>query len=100
MPLDNFLEHVTHLRTGTLNDSLGALDIRRETALDELAHDKRLEELERHLFGQATLMKLQLRPDDDDRTTGVVNALAEEVLTEAPLLAPEHVGKALELVIG
>ena len=41
-------------------------------------------------------MELQLGPDDDDRATGVVDALAEKVLTESPLLAFERVGQGLE----
>jgi hypothetical protein len=34
-----------------------------EALLDELAHDERLEQLERHLLGQAALVQLQLRAD-------------------------------------
>src|SRR5207342_1634928 len=37
-----------------------------------------------------------LGTDDDDRTARVVNALAEQVLTEPALLALEHVGQRLE----
>jgi hypothetical protein len=32
-------------------------------------------------------MQLELGTDDDDRTAGVVDALAEQILTEAALLA-------------
>ena len=50
-------------------------------------HHERLEELEGHLLGQAALVQQQLRADDDDRTAGVVDALAEQVLAEpAPCL--------------
>jgi hypothetical protein len=58
--------------------------------------DERLEQLERHLLGQAALVQLQLRTDHDDRTAGIVDALAEQVLTEAALLALEHVGQRLQ----
>ena len=44
-------------------------------------------------------MQLQLRADDDDRAARVVDALAEQVLAEPALLALEHVGQALELVV-
>src|SRR5438094_776003 len=37
--------------------------------------------------------------DDDDRAARVVNALAEQVLAEPALLAAEHVGERLQLVI-
>jgi hypothetical protein len=70
-----------------------------EALLHELAHDERLEQLERHLLRQAALVQLQLRADDDDRAAGVVDALAEQVLAEAALLALEHVGQRLQLVV-
>jgi hypothetical protein len=38
----------------------------------------------------------ELRADDDDRAAGVVDALAEEVLAEAALLALEHVAERLQ----
>ncbi len=41
-------------------------------------------------------MQLQVRPGDNDRAARVVDALAEEVLAEAPLLALQHVREALE----
>ncbi len=41
-------------------------------------------------------MQLQLRTGHDDRAAGVVDALAEQVLAEAALLALEHVGERLQ----
>ena len=58
--------------------------------------DERLEQLERHLLGQAALVQLELRADHDDRAARVVDALAEQVLAEAALLALEHVGQRLQ----
>ena len=49
--------------------------------------DEGLEQLKRHLFGQAALMEPEIRADDDDRTAGIVHALAQKVLAEAALLA-------------
>src|SRR6266851_2203115 len=65
----------------------------------ELVIDEGLEELERHLLGQAALVKLQLRADNDDGAAGVVHALAEEVLAEAPLLALQSVAEGLERAV-
>jgi hypothetical protein len=42
-------------------------------------------------LGQAALVQLELRADHDDRTAGVVDALAQQVLAEPALLALEHV---------
>ena len=80
-------------------DALGAPDVVGEVALDQLAHHERLEQLQRHALGQAALVQLQLRADHDDRAARVVDALAEQVLAEAALLALEHVGEALQLVV-
>ncbi len=41
-------------------------------------------------------MQLEPRTDDDDRTAGVIDALAEQVAAETPLLAFEHVAERLE----
>src|SRR5438067_1878404 len=75
---------------------LRRLDVLDDLPLDEPAHDERLEELERHQLRQAALVQAQVRAGDDDRAAGVVDALAEQILAEAALLALEHVGERLE----
>ena len=97
--LDDLFEDVPHLGADALHDALGALDVVGEALLDQLAHDERLEQLERHLLGQAALVELQVRPDDDDGAARVVHALAEQVLAEPALLALEHVRERLEAVV-
>ena len=64
------------------------------------ADDERLEELQGDLLGQTALVQLELGADDDDRTGRVVDALAEQVLAEAALLALDHVGQRLERAVG
>ncbi len=41
-------------------------------------------------------MQLQVGTDHDDRTARIVDALAEQVLAETPLLALQHVGEGLQ----
>ena len=96
---DDLFEHVPHDRAGALDHALGALDVLRVVEVDQALHDERLEQLERHLLGQAALVQLELRADDDDRTAGVVDALAEQVLAEPALLALEHVGQRLQRTV-
>ena len=62
----------------------------------QLGEDEGLEQLQRHLLRQAALVQPQRRTDHDHRTTGVVDALAEQVLTEPALLALDHVGERLQ----
>ena len=61
--------------------------------------DERLEQLERHLLRQTALVQLQFGTDHDDRTAGVVDALAEQVLAEAALLALQRVGQRLQRAV-
>ena len=82
-----------------LHHLLGLLDGGAVAGLLEPVIDEGLEELERHLLRQTALVQLELRTDDDDGTAGVVDALAEQVLTEAALLALERVGERLERAV-
>src|SRR5262245_46831043 len=90
---DHLFEDVPHLRAFALDQALGRLDRRSLAAQLQLLEDERLEELERHLLRQTTLVQAQRRADHDDRTARVVDALAEQVLTEPALLALDHVGE-------
>ena len=90
---DDLVQDVPDLGPAALDHSLGRLDVGRVALVDELAHDERLEELERHLLGQAALVELQLGADHDHGAARVVHTLAEQVLAEPPLLALEHVGE-------
>ena len=99
MLLDDLLERVPHLVRLQLDHLLGGLDRADQALLLEPVVDERLEQLERHLLRQAALVQLQLGADDDDRTAGVVDALAEQVLAEAALLALERVGERLQRAV-
>ena len=96
MLLDDLFEDVPDGCLFALDHALGALDGRHEALLLQLVVDEGLEELESHLLGETALVKAELRADDDDRTARVVDALAEQVLPEAAVLAAEHVGERLQ----
>ena len=99
MVLDDVLEDSPHFVASALDEAARALDVRRKPALDELVHDEGLEELERHLLRKTALVYLEVRADDDDGTSGVVDALSEQVLAEAAFLSPQQVGEALERTV-
>src|SRR5580765_674587 len=99
MILDHFLENIPDHVFLALYPLLGLLDRCCMAFGLEPVVDERLEELESHLLRQTALVKLELRPDDDHRTTRIVDALAEEVLAEPPLLALERVGERLQRTI-
>ncbi len=93
---DHLFEDVPDFRLLFLDQLLGGFHRTGETLGVETRVDERLEQFERHLLRQAALVQLEFRTDDDDRTARVVDALAEQVLAEAALLALQHVGQRLQ----
>src|SRR5712692_5249485 len=96
MLADYLLEDVPHLGHFLLHQALGGLDGGGQAEELELVEDEWLEQLERHLLRQAALVELQLRADHDHRASGIVDALAEQVLAETAALALDHVGERLQ----
>ena len=96
---DDLFEDVPHDRARALDHALGGLDVLRVRQVDQALHHERLEQLERHALGQAALVQLELRADDDHRAAGVVDALAEQVLAEPALLALEQIRQRLERTV-
>jgi len=97
--LDDLFEDVPDDGFLLLDHLLGLLDGGAVTGLLEAVIDEGLEELERHLFGQAALMEFQFGADDDDGAAGIIDTLAEQVLAEAALLALEGVRERLERTV-
>ena len=93
---DDLVEHVPDLGLLLLDQLLGLLDGRSLAERLQARVDERLEQLERHLLGQPALVQLHLRADHDHRAARIVDALAEQVLAEAALLALQHVGERLQ----
>ena len=97
--LDDFFEDVPHHRVLLLDQFLGLLDGGAMAALFQAMIDERLEQLQRHLLGKSALVQLQFGTDHDDGAAGVIDALAEQVLTETALLAFERIGERLERAV-
>ena len=91
MLADDLLQDVPDFRPLLLHQALGRLDGRRLAVHLQLGIDERLEQFERHLLGQPALVELELRPHHDHRPARIVDALAQQVLAEAALLALQHV---------
>src|SRR5690606_29194576 len=54
---------------------------------------------ERHFLRQSALMKFQFRTDDDDRTSRIIDAFAEQVLAKTSLFALERSRKRLQRTV-
>ena len=93
---NHFGEDIPHLSCFALDHLLGRLDGGRQTTTFQLGKDERLEQFQRHLLGQTTLVQLQRRADHDHGTTGVINSLTQQVLTETTLLTLDHVSQGFQ----
>ena len=100
MLVNHFFQDVPNDGFLVIHHLLCALDRGRQTALFELIEDEGLEEFQRHQLGQTALMQTQFRTHRNHGTAGVVDALAEQVLTEAAGLALDHVGERLQRTLG
>ena len=97
--LDDVFEHVPHLRATTLDHALGVLMFCASSRSTRRFMTNGLNSSSAISFGQTALVQLQRRAGDDDRTAGVVDALAEQVLAEPALLALQHVGQRLQRAV-
>ena len=91
--LDHFVERVPDLRYFPLHHFLRALDGGNKSLLFQSEINKRLEELERHLFGQTALMQPQIRTDGNNGAAGIIHAFAKQVLPKSALFALECVAQ-------
>ena len=78
---------------------LGGLDVIGGAVLHQLLHDEGAEQLHGHLLGHTALIDLQLGADHDNGTAGVVDTLAQQVLTETALLALQEVAEGLQSTV-
>ena len=85
--LDDDIQSVPHLGDALVHHLLGGLDVVGGAVLHQLLHNERTEQLHGHLLGHAALVDFQLGADHDNASTGVVHALAQQVLAEPALLA-------------
>ena len=95
----HFFQNIPDLRRLALDHLLRAADRVDVAEILEPPNDERLEKNERHLLRQTALMQFQFRTDDDDRTARIIDALAEQVLTETSAFALEHVAERFERTI-
>ena len=101
--LDNVFKRVPHLVVVYLcavDLLLRILYVCRLAHFDKSLDHEGLEQLKSHFLRQTALVYLKRRTDNDDRTSGIVNTLAEQVLTETSLLTAKHLGKRLERTVG
>ena len=97
--LGHLFKDIPNLGGLALDELLGTAHGVYVAELLETANNEWLEQNKRHLLWKTALVELELGSDDDNGTSGVINALAEEILTEAAALALEHVAEGLERTV-
>src|SRR5690606_14848484 len=93
---NHVVEDIPYNSFFALNHFLGSFNDGCQTAQLELAKNKWLEQFQSHFLRQTALMQTQGWTYHDHRTTGVVNALTEQVLTETTLLTFDHVSQRFQ----
>ena len=96
MFFDYFLQHIPYLGLKPLHHFLCVLYIMSCTVGYKLFHNERLEQLNSHLFRKTALIDLQLRSHNDNRTSGIIDTLSKQVLTETSGFTFQHVGQRLQ----
>src|SRR5689334_17586313 len=76
MPLGHFFENVPNLWCLALDHFLRAPNRVDIAEVFQPANNEWLEQDQRHLFGQTTLVELQFRPNHNHRTAGVIDPFA------------------------
>ena len=69
MLLDHIFKHIPYLRLKSLNHLLCIFNIMCCSVCYKFFHNKWFEQLDCHLFRQTTLIDLQFRSNDDNRTS-------------------------------
>ena len=99
MLLYHHFESVPYLIGGALYHFSRRLDVCYRLCLNKTLHNKWFEKLKRHLLRKTALIHFKLRTYDYNRTSRIINTLAEKVLTETSLLALEHIRKGFERTV-
>ena len=99
MALHYVLKNVPNNRFALVDDFLCRLHRFHDSALNELANDKRLVEFRGHILWKATLVQLQVRSNNDYRTRRVVHTLTQKVLAESTLFALQAVAQRLQWAV-
>ena len=94
--MNHFGQNIPYFRNTLLDQLFGCLDGIGQAAQFQLVVDKRLEQLQRHLLGQAALMQFQIGTNHNDGTSGIIHALTEQILTETTLLALDDIGQGFQ----
>ena len=99
MIVDDIFQRIPYFRRRTVYHLSCALDVCNDLGVHQTFQHERLEQFQRHFLRQTALIHFQLRSDNDYRTTGIVNTLTQQVLTETSLLTFQHIRQGLQRTV-
>ena len=82
MFFDYFFQNIPYSRLKLFYHLLGIFDVVGSSVGNQFFHNERFEQLDRHFLRKTALINFQLRSYDDNGTSGIVNTLTKQVLTE------------------
>ena len=88
---DDILQDIPYSAVYFLDQLFGVLDIHGDASVMQLLHHERLEQFEGHFLGHTALIDLELGADDNNGTSGIVDSLTQQVLSETAVLTLEHI---------
>src|SRR5690625_2287503 len=99
MSLGHLFENVPNFRRLLLDHFPGTANGMDKSELLQSADNKRLKKDERHFLRQPALVQFQFRPDNDHRTSGIIDPFSEKILTETSLFPLQHIAQRLQRTI-
>ena len=99
MLFDHIFQNIPYRRLQFFYHLFGIFDIVRRSVGNQLFHNERLEQFDRHLFRQTALINLQFRSDNDNGTSGVVDTFSQKVLTETSGFSFQHIGQRFQRTV-
>ena len=100
MSFHDIFQNIPNDRLLTIDNLFRRFDGLHNTTFDQFTNHKRLIEFGCHVLRQTAFVHLQFRTDHNDRTSGIVNTLTQQVLTETTLLTLQTVWQRLQRTIG
>ena len=94
-----FVQGVPDNRLFALNHLLRRADRVHLSQLFQAPNNERFKQNQSHFLRQTALVQLQFWTDHDDRTSGIIHPLAQQVHPESSRLTLQHIRKRLERTI-
>ena len=91
--VNHLVEHIPNFFISIFDDFFSALHIERIFSFNQFSNHKWFEKRQCHFFRKTTLIHFEFWTNDDHRTTRIIHAFSEQILTETTLFTLENIRK-------